>query len=77
MDPHLALSVSPYPNSALSAGKLTVMAVVVVLSLAVWLVLVYVAARQPRHRDAAGMTSLPEQPRAQDRKRELPDRKAA
>jgi transaldolase len=37
-----------YPDSALSAVQLTVMAVVVVVSLAAWLTLVLLAARQPR-----------------------------
>jgi hypothetical protein len=37
-----------YPNSALSAGQLTVMAVVVAASLAAWLIVVFLAARQPR-----------------------------
>ncbi len=36
-----------YPNSALSAGQLAVMAVVVAVSLAAWLILVFLAARQP------------------------------
>jgi len=77
MYPYLALSVSPYPNSALSAGQLAVIAIVPVLSLAAWLILVFVADRQPRHRRAAGTTSLPEQPRAQEQEREQPERKAA
>ena len=51
---YLLLSVSPYPNSALSAAD-----------------------RQPRHRRAAGTTSLPQLPRAQDHEREQPERKAA
>ena len=43
-----------YPdNNALSAGQLTVMAVVVVASLAAWLTLVLLAARQPRGTSAA------------------------
>jgi hypothetical protein len=37
-----------YPDSALSAGQLAVMAVVVAVSLAAWLILVFLAARQPR-----------------------------
>ena len=37
-----------YPNSALSAGQLAIMAVVVVASLAAWLIAVFLAARQPR-----------------------------
>jgi hypothetical protein len=37
-----------YPNSALSAGQLAIIAVVAMLSLAVWLTGVFVAAREPR-----------------------------
>jgi hypothetical protein len=52
-----------YPNSALSAGQLAIIAVVATLSLAVWLTSVFVAAREPRHRGSnAGMTSLPQHP---------------
>jgi hypothetical protein len=36
-----------YPNSALSAWQLTIMAVVAVVTLAVWLIAIYVAAREP------------------------------
>jgi hypothetical protein len=74
---YLLLSVSPYPNSALSAGELAIMAVVPVLALAAWLILVFAADRQPRHRAAAGATPLPRQPRAQEQEREQPERKAA
>ena len=42
-----------YPNNALSAGQLAIMAVVVVVSLAAWLTLVVLAARQPRGTSAA------------------------
>ena len=77
MYPYLALSVSPYPNSALSAGQLAIIAVVPVLSLAAWLIVVFVADREPRHRGAAGTTSLPQQPRAPEHEREQPERKAA
>jgi hypothetical protein len=42
-----------YPNSALSAGQLAIMAVVVVASLAAWLILVFLASRQPRDTSAA------------------------
>lgn len=41
------------PNSALSAGQLAIMAVVVTASLAVWLIAVFLAARQPRGASAA------------------------
>ncbi len=37
-----------YPNSALSAWQLAVIAVVAVVGLAVWLAAVYLAAREPR-----------------------------
>lgn len=77
MGPNLAFSVGPYPNSALSAGQFAVIAVVVVLSLSVWLILAFAAAREPRHRDAAGQTALPQQPPAQEKEREQPERKAA
>jgi len=77
MYPYLA-SVSPYPNSGLSAGQLALIAVIPVLLLASWLILVFAADREPRHRGAAGATSLPQQqPRAQEPEREQPERKAA
>jgi hypothetical protein len=76
MYPYLA-SVSPYPNSALSAGELAVIAVVPVLLLALWLILVFVADREPRHRGAAGTGPLPQQPPVQEQEREQPERKAA
>jgi hypothetical protein len=50
-----------YPNSALSAGQLAVIAVVAVLTLAIWLTSVFVAARQPRRRDSAtGTATVPQ-----------------
>ena len=80
MYPYLA-SVSPYPNSALSAGQLALIAVVPVLALAAWLILVFVADRGPRHRAAAGITSVPQQPGVQEQQQEQeheePERKAA
>ena len=36
-----------YPNSALSAWQLTIMAVVPVMLLVAWLIAIYVAAREP------------------------------
>jgi hypothetical protein len=42
-----------YPDSALSAAQLAIMAVVVVVSLAVWLIAVALAARQPRGTSSA------------------------
>lgn len=77
MDPNLALSVGPYPNSALSGGALAVIAVVAVLVLAAWLVLVFAADRAPRHRGAAGTTSLPRQPQATEHNGQQPEHKAA
>ena len=63
-----------YPNSALSAGQLALIAVVAVLSLAVWLGGVFIAAREPRHRESgAGTASPPRQPAVTDE----PQRKAA
>jgi membrane protein implicated in regulation of membrane protease activity len=41
------------PNSALSAWQLAVMAVVPVAALAVWLIAIFLAARQPRGRAQA------------------------
>ena len=46
-----------YPNSALSAWQLAIMAVVVVAALAVWLIAVYLAAREPRGHDLAAAGS--------------------
>jgi hypothetical protein len=37
-----------YPNSDISAGAMTVIAVVMVAVLVFWLVMVYVAAREPK-----------------------------
>jgi hypothetical protein len=74
---YLALSIGPYPNSALSAGQLAMIAIVPVLSLAAWLILVFVADREQRRRGAAGTGSLPQQLRAQEQEREQPERKAA
>jgi hypothetical protein len=50
-----------YPNSALSAVQLTIIAVVAVLTLAFWITSVFVAGREPRRRDhGAGTVSLPQ-----------------
>jgi len=78
--PHVllpALSLSPYPNSALSAWQLAIIAVIPVLALAAWLILVFAADRQPRHRRVAGTASLPRLPRAEESEHEQPGRKAA
>ena len=72
-----ALSVSPYPDSAVSGWELALIAVVPVLALAAWLILVFVAARAPRRHGAATVTPLPQQPRAPEQQREVPGRKAA
>ena len=63
-----------YPNSALSAGQLALIAVVAVVCLGIWLASVFIAAREPRHREAAAETASPSQQTADVR--EL-DRKAA
>ena len=63
-----------YPNSALSAGQLAIIAVVAALCLAFWIGSVFVAAREPRQRGSAtGTASLPQRPSAA----EEPERKAA
>ena len=71
-----------YPDSALSAGQFAFMAVVIVVSLAAWLIVVFLAARQPRGTSAAAtarprpeaaaasVTSL--QPDEQDAGRQAP-----
>ena len=43
---------SAYPNSDISAGAMAAIAVVMVAVLAFWLIMVYVAAREPRTRQA-------------------------
>jgi hypothetical protein len=45
--------ISMYPDSALSAGQLAIMAVTVSAALAVWLILVFLAARGPSGNSAA------------------------
>ena len=45
------------PNSALSAWQLAIMAVVIVASLAVWLIAIYLADRDTRRHDRAGAVS--------------------
>jgi len=76
MYPYPPLSAGPYPNSALSAGALAVIALVAVLVLATWLILVFAAARPPRHH-GAGTTSLPRQPQATEQERARPEHKVA
>jgi hypothetical protein len=67
-----------YPNSALSAGQLAVIAIVAALSMAIWLICVFAAARESgQRRSSAGTTSLPqrlagaEEPRTQGRLTEV------
>ena len=63
-----------YPNSALSAGQLALIAVVAVLGLAIWIGGVFLAAREPRRRQSsAGTASTPQHPAVTDE----PRRKAA
>jgi hypothetical protein len=63
-----------YPNPALSAGQLALIAVVAVVCLAIWIGSVFIAAREPRQRESgAGTGSLPQHPAATDE----PQRKAA
>jgi hypothetical protein len=78
MHPYLAFSVGPYPNSALSAGQLALIAVISVLLVFASIIAPFVAAREPRHRGAAGTTTLPQQqPRASEQGYEQPEHKAA
>ena len=46
-----------YPNSALSAWQLTIMAVVVMVTLIAWLGAIYYAAREPARHDQAAAGS--------------------
>ncbi len=55
-----------YPNSALSAGQLALIAIVAVVGLAIWLGSVFIAAREPRRESSAGTAALPEHPAAAD-----------
>jgi len=49
-----------YPNSALSAWQLTIMAVVPVVLLFAWLIAIYVASREPGGQDLAAAGSAGE-----------------
>lgn len=56
----------PYPNSHLSPWVLVLLALVVAVSMATWLILVFRAAREPRPRstparDLPALTTLPTQ----------------
>jgi hypothetical protein len=44
------------PNSALSAWQLAIIAVVAVATLAVWIIAVFLAAREPRERAQAAVS---------------------
>ncbi len=56
-----------YPNPALSAGQLALIAVVAVTCLAIWIGSVFIAAREPRRRESgAGTEPLPQHPAATD-----------
>ena len=63
-----------YPNSALSAGQLALIAVVATLCLAIWIGGVFVAAREPRRHEAGAETASPPQQTADAKELE---RKAA
>lgn len=45
---------SAYPNSDISAGAMTAIAVVMTAVLVFWLAMIYVAAREPREHRQAG-----------------------
>jgi hypothetical protein len=65
-----------YPNSALSAGQLALIAVVAVLCVAFWLGSVFFAARDPRRHASSAGTASPQHP-AITASTEEPQRKAA
>jgi hypothetical protein len=50
---------SAYPNSDISAGAMAAIAIVTVAALACWLIMVYVAAREPRKPPPAGQQAEP------------------
>ena len=51
---------SAYPNSDLSAGALAAIAVVMTAVLAFWLIMVFLAAREPRKRPATPVAAAPD-----------------
>jgi len=53
------LYASAYPNSDISAGAMAAIAIVAVAALACWLVMVYVAAREPRKPRLTGQQAEP------------------
>ena len=56
------LAVSPYPQTALAAWQLALIAVVALGGVAVWLGAVFYAAREPRSRDHAAASHSPAAP---------------
>ena len=69
-----------YQNSVLSAGQLALIAVVPVLCLAIWLVGIFIAARDPRRRESGSGTASPATASSQTRKNPSarpPDRRSA
>jgi hypothetical protein len=63
-----------YPNSALSAGQLALIAVVAVIGVTIWIGSVFLAAREPRRRKSSAETApSPRHPAVTDE----PQRKAA
>jgi membrane protein implicated in regulation of membrane protease activity len=70
-----------YPNSALSAWQLAIVAVVPLAALVAWLTAIFLAAREPRGQDLAAAGSPAESATAVTGEREpeqqAPDRMAA
>ena len=54
-------SVSPYPQTALAAWQLALIAVVAISGVAAWLGAVFYAAREPKARDHAAASGAPAQ----------------
>jgi len=61
---------SAYPNSDISIGAMTAIAVVMIAVLAFWLVMVYVAAREPRSKPASQSGAPPSGLRSDERSEE-------
>jgi hypothetical protein len=57
--PYASFYASAYPNSDISAGAMAAIAIVMVAVLACWLVMVYVAAREPRKPRLTGQQAEP------------------
>ena len=77
MYPYSFLSIGPYPSSALSAGHLAMLVAIPVLALAIWLIGVFAAAREPRRPGSVAATSPPQLPQAQEPTHAEPERSAA